>query len=276
MAQTGPLDASQASPIRMGKSVGRLIQGSSLRILRIDLHEFELHSISEGVDKAFDAIYGDILRERSVNWVLFAEAANDFLASYPSPEEMDQFFEAAEPISFYIAEYSKIEEACDYWQKVLSVVTNNEKQLGRQYHKGSGYFFWACSWFGRGDTDTGMLVMNKALLEDKRKQSCSNRIWPVSAAAMVVTLDNNPAFIHPAYWWVDEQVQAIDEALAEASLNLRTNDFRSRLFLGSDPELISILVYSHSSILRIERLNLDHHDGGLLGSLALSHLFRAC
>jgi hypothetical protein len=172
------------------------------------------------MDKAFDAIYGDILRKGSVNWMLFAESVNDFLASNPSPEKMDQFFEAAEPISFYIAECSKIEEACNYWLKVLSVVTNNESQLGRQYHKGSGYFFWACSWFARGDVDAGMLIMNKALLEDKRKQSCSNGIWPVSAATMVITLDNDPALNHPACWWVNEQVQAIDEALAEANQNL--------------------------------------------------------
>jgi len=116
--------------------------------------------------------------------------------------------------------------------------------------------------------------MNKALIEDKRQQCCSNGDWPNSSAAMVVTLDKSLNLLHPASWWVDEQVQAIDEALVSANLNLRTSDVRSRLFLSSDTELISLLIYSHSSILRIERLNLDHHDSKLLGTLALNHLFR--
>ncbi len=274
MAQTGPINASQASPIRMGRSVGRQIPGNSLRILQIDSHSFELHSISDAIDSAFDAIYRDILQNRSADWDLFTRAASDFLDSDPSPAEMDQFFEAAEPISFFLAEYRKIDAACDYWLDILGVITNRERQLSRQYHKGSGYFFWACSWFSRGDTDTGLLIMNKALIEDKRQQCCSNGNWPNSSAAMVVTLDQSLNLLHPASWWVGEQVQEIDDALDSANLNLRTSDIRSRLFLGSDTDLISLLIYSHSSILRIERLNLDHHDSKLLGSLALNHLFR--
>jgi hypothetical protein len=102
MAQTGPINASKASLIRMGRSVGRQIPGNSLRILQIDSHSFELHSISDAIDSAFDAIYRDILQNRSADWDLFTPAVSDFLDSDPSPAEMDQFFEAAEPISFFL------------------------------------------------------------------------------------------------------------------------------------------------------------------------------
>lgn len=274
MAQTGPYHAPQISPIRMGASIGRLIQGNDLRTLQIDTYQFELHSISPEIDEAIDSVYSDILFDRPEQWGQFAQVTSRFLANTPSSIEMDKFFEAAEPITSVLIEGGRAEAACDYWRNVLSVITNVERTLGRECHKGSGYFFWACSWFRRGDTDTGLLIMHKALIEDNRLQGCASQNWLNSSSAMVISLDKSPSYHHPASWWVDEQVAAIDNALLSTNSNLNANEIRRRLFMCSDPETISLLVYSHSAIHRIESLNLDHHDNKLLSSLALGHLFR--
>lgn len=274
MAQTGPYHAPQTSPIRMGASIGRQFQGNDLRTLQIDEYQFVLHSISPEIDEVIDSVYRDILFDRPEQWGEFTQVTSRFLANTPSSIEMDKFFEAAEPITFVLIEGRRAEAACDYWRNVLSVITNVERALGREYHKGSGYFFWACSWFRRGDTNTGLLIMHKALIEDNRRQGCASQNWPSSSSAMVISLDKSPSYHHPASWWVDEQVAAIDNALLSTNSNLNANEIRRRLFMCSDPETISLLVYSHSAIHRIESLNLDHHDNKLLSSLALGHLFR--
>lgn len=277
MAQTGPVHASEVSHIVMGASGGGLLLAIAGRTLRVGRYQFELHSISTEVDTAFDEVYCAVLHDQPLQWDPFVRVVTDLLRTNPSPSLMDKFFETAEPIAFVLIKNQRLEQACDYWRNILSAVTNAERAIRAKCHKGSGYFFWACSWFKRGDTDTGLLIMHEALVEDRRCQSCSSQImptWPNSSAAMVISLDKSLDYRHPASWWVDNQVDAIDQALRETSASLSANDIRSRLFLISDPETISLFIYSHSSLLRIESLNPDHRDNRFVGRLALGHLFQ--
>jgi len=274
MAHTGPVDSAQVSRIRMGASGGAPLVANPSRILAAGRYQIELHSFSAEIDSAFDQAYEALVRDLPLPWDAFSRIVNGLLGMNPSPSEMDKFFQTAEPIAYIFIQEKRLEEACHYWQTILNLVTNAEISIQAKFHKGSGYFFWACSWFLRGDADTGLLIMHEAFIEDKRRLNCTSQTWPTSSASMVISLDKDQSQVHPASWWVNEQVIAINNALLESGSSLSADDIRRRLFLVSEPEAISLFVYSHSSLLRIESISPDHRDNRFVARLALGHLFQ--
>jgi hypothetical protein len=273
MGVTGPVSASSPLRLSMGSSSPFISSVESCRTFKVDKYEFNLHQISDSIDASYDQLYSNILGGVAPEWSTFREATRVLLAGRPSSQEMDRFFEVAEPISCLLVRRGKFEAACSYWTNILDAVTSGENATGLKCHKGSGYYFWACALFARGDVDTALLLMHEALVEDKLYRNPSRLAWPGTSADMVISLNNDINLNHPASQWIQEQVTKIDNALSAASSGISAGEMRHRFFMQSDPASIFLFIYAHAALLRIESVNPCHRDNAFVGRLALGYLF---
>jgi hypothetical protein len=273
MGVTGPVSASSPLRLTMGSSSRSISCAPSFRIYRINGYEFTLHQISEPIDAAYSQLYQDMLAGDEPDWSSFREATTALVTMCPSFQEMDRFFEVAEPISCLLVNHGKLETACSYWSNILDAVTSAENATGLKCHKGSGYYFWACTLFSRGDVDTALLLMHEALAEDRLYRNPSHLNWPGTSADLVISLNNDMSLDHPASHWINEQVANIDSSLSSSNSGITSSEMRNRFFMQSDPASIFLFVYAHAALLRIESVNPSHRDNAFVGRLALGYLF---
>jgi hypothetical protein len=273
MGVTGPVSVSSPEQVSMGSSSPSISPIGALRTYKTDRFEFTLHQISTSIDDSYNQLFSSILSGVEPNWSLFRHAAKELLGETQSPQVMDSFFEVAEPISSLLVRQGKLEAACCYWTNILDAVTSAEDVTGNKCHKGSGYYFWSCAHFARGDVDTALLLMHEALVEDKLYRNPARQAWPDTSASMVISLNNDITVHHPASQWINNQVIEIDNALSTANSGITADEIRSRFFMQSDPASVFLFIYAHAALLRIENVNPRHRDNVFVGRLALSYLF---
>ena len=273
MGVTGPVSVSSPLQVRMESSSPLISPIGALRTYKADRYEFTLHQISPSIDNSYNQLFSSILSGVEPDWSLFHDAAKGLLGETQSPQVLDRFFEVAESISSILVSQGKLETACCYWTNILDAVSSAEDVTGIKCHKGSGYYFWSCVHFTRGDVDTALLLMHEALVEDKLYRNPAQLAWPGTSASMVISLNYDITKHHPASQWINNQVTEIDKALSTANSGITADEIRSRFFMQSDPASVFLFIYAHAALLRIESINPRHRDNVFVGRLALSYLF---
>jgi hypothetical protein len=273
MGVTGPVSASSPSPLTMGSSSRSISCAYPNRIYTNNGYEFTLHQISDSIDAAYNQLYMSMLAGDDPDWHSFRNATREWLAISPSVQAMDGFFEVAEPISSLLVNHGQLETACRYWSSILDAVISAENAVSYKYHKGSGYYFWACTLFSRGDIETALLLTHEALAEDKLHRNPRRLNWPGTSADLVISLNNDISLDHPASHWINEQVTNMDSSLSSANSGITASEMRSRFFMQSDPASVFLFVYANAALVRIESINPCHRDNAFVGRLALGYLF---
>lgn len=162
----------------------------------------------------------------------------------------DKYFENFTPIWNLSHKRNK-----NLWIKIWKLVDKWEQQNKYQIHKGTPFYFWAATDIFNGDYDEGMILMHRALNEDRRKDPNKSR-YPDTPGYAFVSMDDKPG---PYLQDVTiKMVNFVKRRLSKYNGNLAYKDLQKKFLRNPQGEIEDIKYLFSYSILRLMKLRQIH------------------
>jgi len=160
---------------------------------------------------------------------------------------------------FYFENYTPIWNLSNQRNKALlyeafDITRKWEKNNSFAIHKGTLFYFWATTDLIHGDYDEGIILMHKALDEDRRKSGGSR--MPDTPAYNFVSMNEKPgAYLQPITQdMVDFIKRRLDKYKNEAAGQLQYQDLRSKFLDSKEQKFEDLKFYFCYTILKWRRL----------------------
>lgn len=235
-------------------------------------YSFNLRAIDRQTDAAYQQLHAEATSS-VIDWLAFGYAATALVSSGPSDTIMDDFFRNATGIWQVLVAAGRFEHADGFWDGILTAVESAETSSGTTVHKGAGYYYWASNALITGDLEDGMLRLQKAVAEDRRRLPAGTT-WPTTPAARLATLEASTSSTHPLSWWAGVHVVYLDQQLADAGSTLRTTDLRTRFLLKTDTANAVMFVHAIAGLRRLAGHGQSRLDTIFGAQVLASYMFR--
>ncbi len=233
---------------------------------------FNLRPIDPQTDAAYARLHAEA-DSGAIDWVAFGHDVTLLVLGFPSDRVMDDFFCNGTVIWQLLVAEGRFEQADRFWDSILAAVESAETKSKITVHKGAGYYYWAGNALIVGDLEDGMLRLQKAVAEDRRRLPLGT-VWPSTPAAQLATLEASTISTHPFSWWAATHVVYLDQQLAAAGSTLRTTGLRTRLLLKTDPANAVMFVHAIAGLHRLANHARRRLDTIFGAQVLASYMFR--
>lgn len=214
-----------------------------------------LNALEASLDLAFIDLYAAYFGAPPFNWNQLNQAAGVFLKNTPNRNfAHNLYFNNFSIIWNNFLGTGNFDEAERIWQMALGPVLEFEsRNLGREAHKGTAYYYWGITAILRGDIDKGYTLIHQAVEEDILTTGNQFPDTPAFAFANLNYAKQDQAFRQ----WVVQQAQYLNVRLSNYSTqyarNFSIETLRIR-FLNSPPSTDIVFLFTFA-IARLMRLS---------------------
>lgn len=241
-------------------------------LVTVGKYSFNLRSIDSQTDAAYQQLHREVTSS-VIDWLAFGRAAAALVSAGPSDKVMDDFFRNATGIWQVLVAAGRFEHADGFWDRILDAIESAELKSGTTVHKGAGYYYWAGNALIAGDLEDGMLRLQKAVAEDRRRLP-QGTAWPSTPAAQLATLEASTMSAHPLSWWAGAHVVYLDQQFAGAGAALRTVDLRARFLVKTDIANAVMFVHAIAGLRRLAGHAQSRLDTVFGAQVLSSYMFR--
>lgn len=137
--------------------------------INIDGRTYNLESPGGELAELLTQLCNYFFAHQNYSSMAFRQGTRNYFSSHPTdPKAHDHYFNAFTPLWTLLQQAGLYTYAGRVWPQALKPVLEWEEENKTQVHKGTPYYFWACTVLLVGDLDRGFHLMHRALEEDER------------------------------------------------------------------------------------------------------------